>query len=104
MMSTCAAAAADREGALAAGTVRGMAGSSGYKIQYDPFSQEALDCRYARNDAARAGADLAFDARGLAACAERGDFGDACLGEFSRVQRAQSFFESAVNSVQFSCR
>ena len=81
-----------------------MTGSSGHEIQYDPFSQEALDCRYARNDASRAAADLAFEARGLAACAERGDFRDACLGELSRLQRAQSFFESAVNSVQFSCR
>lgn len=66
-------------------------------------SRPSRECRYAWDYALRAASDLAYEARLLAACAERGDFRNACKDTFWRVRNAQTDYQSAVNAARAAC-
>lgn len=66
-------------------------------------SRPSRECRYAWDHALRAANDLAYEARLLAACAERGDFRNACQDTFWRVRNAQTDYQSAVNAARAAC-
>lgn len=72
-------------------------------LRYGPPPDASKACEYAWDAARRAASHLAHEAGLLIACAERGDFGNPCFGEFRRVRNAQSDYESAANTVQSHC-